>query len=74
MEGVGVEAEASYPYTSGVSGAAGTCNYTASEVVAKMTSFQYATPPCNSTCQTQNEETLKEALYNTAPVSICVDA
>lgn len=74
MEGVGVQTEASYPYTSGDSGSAGTCAYNATAVAAKMKSFVYATPGCTDSCTSQNEEKLAEAIYNVGPASICVDA
>jgi len=74
MQGAGVEAEASYPYTAGDSGNAGTCTYDASAVVAKPTGFTYATPGCSDSCTNQNEALLKQNLYNVAPASICVDA
>jgi C1A family cysteine protease len=74
MEKNGVEAEKSYPYTSGASGDSGTCKYKSSEVVAKISSFVYATPSCDNACNRQDETQLAASLYNSAPVSICVDA
>jgi len=74
MQTAGVEAESNYPYQAGMSGAAGSCTYNASDVVVKISGFKYATPPCNDTCGNQDEGTLKNNLYNIAPVSICVDA
>jgi hypothetical protein len=74
MQGAGVEAESSYPYQAGNSGSAGTCTYSASAVVAKLTGFTYATPGCTDSCANQNEALLKQNLYNVAPASICVDA
>jgi len=74
MEGVGIEAEATYPYTAGNTGTASTCAYNASAVVAKISGFTYATPNCNDTCTHQDEKTLAANLYSQGPVSICVDA
>jgi len=74
METVGIEAEANYPYVSGGTGAAGTCAFNASEVVAKISGFVYATPGCTDACPSQNEDLLAQNLYSTGPVSICVDA
>ena len=42
MKTVGVMSEASYPYTAGDSGSAGTCQYSASKVIAKIQGFTYA--------------------------------
>jgi len=74
MQEKGVETEAAYPYTSGVSGVTGTCTYNSADVVTKVANFTYATPPCTSACNTQDEETLAANLLTYGPVSICVDA
>lgn len=74
MEGAGIQTEASYPYTSGLTGSAGTCAYNASDVAVKISSFVYATPACSGACTSQNEDLLAQNLYKSGPVSICVDA
>jgi len=74
LEGVGLEAESSYPYVSGQSGAGNACSYNASAVVAKISGFVYATPGCTDTCPKQDEDKLAASLYESGPVSICVDA
>jgi C1A family cysteine protease len=59
----GLELEKSYPYTA----ADGTCKAKKSLEVAKIASYAYAT-------KTKNETQMQLATYNTAPLSICVDA
>ncbi len=67
-------AEKAYPYKAGLTGQAGTCQFKAAEVQAKMTGFTYATPGCTDDCKKQDEAKLKQSLYQNGPVSICVDA
>jgi len=74
IESAGMEAEASYPYKSGNSGDSGKCQYDKSKVVATMSGWEYATPNCEDSCQKQDEEKLKQNLYEAGPVAICVDA
>lgn len=74
MKTAGVMSEVSYPYTAGDSGSAGTCQYSASKVIAKIQGFTYATPGCDDACKKQDEDLLATNLYNKGPVSICVDA
>jgi len=70
----GLESEASYPYT----GKDGTCKFNASKVVATISSYKWAVPPCNTAathnCTNQDEAGLWTFVQNTGPVSICVDA
>jgi len=67
----GLEPESDYPYTA----VGGTCNSEASEFIAKISGFNYATPACtDGTCDSQDEDTLQSNLAQTGPVSICVDA
>jgi len=66
----GQEAEASYPYTATDS----KCKFSASKVVSTISAFKYATPPCNDSCNSQDETTLAANLASTGPVSICVYA
>jgi len=70
----GLEAEASYPYTA----KDGTCKFNASKVVATISSYKWAIPPCNTAatrnCDTQDEAGLWTFVQNQGPVSICVDA
>jgi len=70
----GIEASASYPYTSG-GGSNGVCKFKSSEIVAKISGFTYAIPPCNSgTCNSQQETKLPAELAQQGPFSICLDA
>jgi len=59
----GLETEQSYPYEA----VDQSCQYQKSLVVAHISSWYYAT-------QTKNETQMVQALYNVAPLSICVDA
>jgi len=68
----GLELSKTYPYTSG-NGDNGVCKYKKADVVAHISGFKYATPPCTDSCTKQDEDTLAASLL-TAPVSICVDA
>jgi len=63
IQGAGMEPESDYPYTA----EDGTCNYDQSDVVAKITGFQYAT-------QSQNETAMQAAMITNGPLSVCVDA
>jgi cathepsin F len=74
LESSGLQSEQSYPYTSGTTGVDGKCKYNSSSVVARMTNFTYATPPCMDTCKKQDEETLANNIVSTGPASICVNA
>jgi cathepsin F len=74
IESVGLETEAAYPYVSGTTGQTGKCKFNSSSVVATMTNFTYATPPCMDSCTKQNEETLANNIASTGPASICVNA
>jgi len=70
----GVSTEAAYPYVSGNSGSTGRCALDASTIVAKMSGWEYATPACFDACKSQDEEKLKQNLYEAGPVAVCVDA
>jgi C1A family cysteine protease len=59
----GLELESSYPYTA----KNGKCTAQASLEVAKIKGYNWAT-------KTKNESEIQVALYNVAPLSICVDA
>jgi len=59
----GLELEKNYPYTA----QDGTCKAKKSLEVAKIASYSYAT-------KTKNETQMQLVTYNTAPLSICVDA
>jgi len=74
MQQAGVQCEQSYPYFSGRTGRGGECKYNATAVIAKISGFTYATPGCDDSCTNQDEETLRQNLYQHGPVSICVDA
>lgn len=62
IETYGLESEDSYPYT----GTDDTCKYSASEVVARPTTFTYV--------ESKNEDALADAVANTGPVSVAIDA
>jgi len=59
----GMDSESSYPYRA-VNEA---CHFNANNVVAKISSWKYAT-------RTRNENEMKDATATVAPLSICVDA
>jgi len=70
----GQESEGSYPYTA----KDGTCKFNASKVVATISSYKWAIPPCNTaqtrSCDNQDEAGLWNFVATKGPVSICVDA
>eukprot|EP00746_Dinoflagellata_sp_MGD_P009731 gnl/MRDRNA2_/MRDRNA2_119889_c0_seq1.p1 gnl/MRDRNA2_/MRDRNA2_119889_c0~~gnl/MRDRNA2_/MRDRNA2_119889_c0_seq1.p1 ORF type:complete len:357 (-),score=76.22 gnl/MRDRNA2_/MRDRNA2_119889_c0_seq1:115-1185(-) len=72
----GITTAADYPYTSGTTGATGTCNKSDDKWAGDVLSFKYAVPPCNNTCadQYKQEAALESALANVAPISVCMDA
>jgi len=59
----GLESESDYPYQA----QDGSCNFDASDIVAKISGFQYAT-------QSTNETEMQVAMVANGPLSICVDA
>jgi len=59
----GMEPVSVYPYRA----ADGACKFNKADVYATISSWKYAT-------QTRNEEEMKDATANVAPLSICVDA
>jgi len=69
----GLESESAYPYTSG-GGDSGTCSFDQSQIVANISGYVYATPPCTDACTNQDETTLGTNLAAKGPVSICVYA
>jgi len=70
----GLDTEASYPYTSGDSGSAGNCQVVTSSFAAKVNNYTYAIPPCDDSCDHQDENALRQQLTTVGPLSICVDA
>jgi len=70
----GIMDEQSYPYHAGNTGSGGRCKFVKSDVKASITGFTYATPGCEDSCTSQNEDLLRTNLYKVGPVSICVDA
>jgi len=63
------------PYKSGNTGTRGRCNYPQHAVIAPITGFTYATPPCESgSCNNQNQANVENALTHVGPISICVYA
>ena len=63
----GMEAETSYPYTSGTTEQSGTCTFNAADITTKITGFSYV-----------SEEASQEGKMLTqvasSPISVCVDA
>jgi len=76
VKNTGLEAEATYPYTSGLSGQGGTCQVNSSSTIitAPIKTFTYATTPCTDACTSQDEVTLSANVAATGPASICVYA
>jgi C1A family cysteine protease len=70
MNATGLESERTYPYTA----MDGHCKFDASKVVAKISNWSYAVPPCTDSCKHQNETVLKQQLVALGPLSICVQA
>jgi len=66
----GLDTEASYPYA----GVNQNCAFKPSSVGAKVSGYKYAAPPCNDTCDHQDEAALRASLTTLGPLSICVDA
>jgi C1A family cysteine protease len=70
----GIETSAVYPYTSGA-GKNGVCKFQSNSIVAKISGFGYAVPPCQSgLCNQQKETSLPALVASTGPFSICLDA
>jgi cathepsin F len=68
IESYGLDTEASYPYVSGESGAwSGSCQYTSSNVAARMVNWYYAT-------SNYNETEMLYVSFAKGPLSVCVDA
>jgi cathepsin F len=63
MSAGGLETEQDYPYTA----EDGTCQAQPSEFVAKISNWEYVT-------QSDDENAMQNFCYQTAPISICVDA
>jgi len=63
-----------YQDTSSKSGKSGRCRWNKKSVV-KVTTMQYAIPPCKKgNCAKQNEENLAAALAKYGPISICINS
>merc|ERR1711916_379375 len=73
MQAGGLTSERKYPYTSG-DGNTGFCQWSGGDIVAGISSYSFATPGCQSSCDNQDEDTLRNNLAATGPVSICVNA
>jgi len=69
----GLETNAAYPYTSG-GGSESKCAFNASKIVATLSAWSYAIPPCHDACTKQNEANLQKAVAAYGPSSICVNA
>jgi len=69
----GLDTNASYPYTAG-GGQAGTCQFDASNVGAKINNFTWAIPLCTDSCDNQPVDDLRSHLTNVGPFAICVYA
>ena len=66
--------ESSYPYTSGTTGATGSCK-AFSTSGGTVSSWHYAISPCNSiSCGSQSEATMASTLASYQPLSVAVDA
>lgn len=75
----GLNTEANYPYDDATfHGSASTCDSGLESAVVSGTGvsgWSYATTPCNSfRCNNQDEDTLKDNLVSTGPISIACDA
>jgi hypothetical protein len=70
IEAGGLESERNYPYTAFDQ----SCKFDPTKVVAKVSNWTYAVPPCNDTCKHQNETLLRQQLVALGPLSICVQA
>jgi len=70
----GMESEVEYPYTA----KDGKCSFSSSKVVASISNYSWAIPPCsglkNQKCNNQDEASLWNFVQHQGPVSICVDA
>jgi len=69
----GMTTEAQYPYTSG-GGDSGTCALGNDKLASKVNNYYWAVPPCTDSCDSQNEDTLLQVLFQQGPLSVCVDA
>jgi C1A family cysteine protease len=69
----GLETGADYPYRS-MSGRNGVCMVDKTKFVVTVSNYTYATPPCQDSCNHQNEDLMQQNMYSTGPVSICLDA
>jgi len=74
VNATGIESDDDYPYYSGGSGSNGPCSFTPTKISASITGYSYAIPPCNDTCDNQNESLLQQQLVNIGPLAVCVDA
>jgi len=70
MTAGGQESEADYPYTA----QDGTCMFAASKIAAPISNYTFATNPCESGSCPVQDDMLRTAMYNTGPLSICVNA
>lgn len=71
---LGLATMADYPDTSSNSSQSGTCRPKIAAKV-KLVSWAYAVPPCTGgSCEHQNEDGLRAALYKFGPLSVCVNA
>jgi len=71
-----LESEVNYPYVSGTSGATGTCKYNSQYATQAIKGFSYAIPSCENDpdCTKQDETTMANAIAQTGPASICLNA
>jgi len=73
----GMMAEQDYPYTAGKTGHAGSCRFVPSKVVATVRNFTWVGKPCQyvgDSCDNQDENLVADAVVNTGPLGICVNA
>jgi len=69
----GLDPQSEYPYSSG-DGSTGQCKVKSGDEIVTVDSYSYATPPCEDSCNHQNETHLAASLATYGPVSICVNA
>jgi hypothetical protein len=70
----GLDTSASYPYTAGITGSGGVCQFNQSNVAAKINGFTWAIPECVDACAKQDLTAVQTQLATVGPLAICVNA
>jgi hypothetical protein len=70
----GLDTETSYPYTAGDSGEGGSCQFSDSNIGARINNFTWAIPECSGSCNSQSISDVQSKLATVAPFAICVYA